>query len=671
VAALTAGYAAAMAHSLFLSGATHNLPTIWIPNAVAVAGLLVLPRRPATALLVIASVLHVALELLAGDPLKFALTITALDAAQVYLTAAVMRALRIPTRIRRYRGLMAIVGVSGVLTAATSIVVNGLLALSMGLSFWTAWSDWITANVLGVIIILPTLLILFDHRHGREFPATWLEVILTVTLTAIAAAALYRWAPDLQVLLFAPVLLSAFRGGLRAVALIVPASLIAAVPAVLARTGVEPALALPALRQAQLLHAVVYAVSLVSALALFRQHRLAALLARRTAAARAAEARARAASQAKSDFLATISHEIRTPLNSILGFTSLVVDQADLTPENQRRLELVGRAGRSLAEIVGDLLDFSKVEAGALELNLAPASPAAVLRDAVAIAAPAAEAKGVDLRIEIALEEAPRFQLDEARLRQVILNLLSNAVKFTPQGQVTARATLNADAGLLRFEVEDTGIGIAPEVQQRLFQRFTQADSSISRRFGGTGLGLAISRAFVTQMGGRIGVVSAQGEGSTFWIELPVQLATAEAAQQSPAQAAALSPDRAPQILLVDDHPLNRELGEAILVLAGCEVATAEDGAEAVVALGRRRFDLVLMDVHMPVMDGLAAARAIRAMPGPEARTPILALTADVLPEQIARCHTAGMNGHVAKPIDRDALIAAVAGALDAQTSAA
>ncbi|WP_374653879.1 ATP-binding protein [Phenylobacterium sp.] len=671
MAALTAGYAAAMAHSLFLSGATHNLPTIWIPNAVAVAGLLVLPRRPATALLVIASVLHVALELLAGDPLKFALTITALDAAQVYLTAAVMRALRIPTRIRRYRGLMAIVGVSGVLTAATSIVVNGLLALSMGLSFWTAWSDWITANVLGVIIILPTLLILFDHRHGREFPATWLEVILTVTLTAIAAAALYRWAPDLQVLLFAPVLLSAFRGGLRAVALIVPASLIAAVPAVLARTGVEPALALPALRQAQLLHAVVYAVSLVSALALFRQHRLAALLARRTAAARAAEARARAASQAKSDFLATISHEIRTPLNSILGFTSLVVDQADLTPENQRRLELVGRAGRSLAEIVGDLLDFSKVEAGALELNLAPASPAAVLRDAVAIAAPAAEAKGVDLRIEIALEEAPRFQLDEARLRQVILNLLSNAVKFTPQGQVTARATLNADAGLLRFEVEDTGIGIAPEVQQRLFQRFTQADSSISRRFGGTGLGLAISRAFVTQMGGRIGVVSAQGEGSTFWIELPVQLATAEAAQQSPAQAAALSPDRAPQILLVDDHPLNRELGEAILVLAGCEVATAEDGAEAVVALGRRRFDLVLMDVHMPVMDGLAAARAIRAMPGPEARTPILALTADVLPEQIARCHTAGMNGHVAKPIDRDALIAAVAGALDAQTSAA
>jgi len=653
-----------MAHSLFLSGATHNLPTIWIPNAVVIAGLLVLPRRPALALLGIASVLHVALELLAGDPLKFALTITALDAVQVYVTAAVMRALRIPTRIRRYRGLVAIVGVSGFLTATTSILVNGLLAASMGLSFWTAWSDWITANLLGVVIILPTLLILFDHRHGREFPATLLEVVLTVVLTAIGAAALYRWAPDLQVLLFAPVLLAAFRGGLRAVALIVPASLIAAVPAVLARTGVEPALALPALRQAQLLHAVVYAVSLVSALALFRQHRLTVLLARRTAAARAA-------SQAKSDFLATISHEIRTPLNSILGFTSLVADQADLTPENQRRLELVGRAGRSLAAIVGDLLDFSKVEAGALELNLAPASPAAVLRDAVAIAAPAADAKGVDLRVEIGFDETPCFQLDEARLRQVILNLLSNAVKFTPQGRVVARAALNTDTDLLRIEVEDTGIGIAPDVQQRLFQRFTQADSSIGRRFGGTGLGLAISRAFVTQMGGRIGVVSAPGEGSTFWIELPVQAAAADAVQPLPAQAASLSPDRAPHILLVDDHPLNRELGEAILVLAGCEVATAQDGAEAVAAMGRRDFDLVLMDVHMPVMDGLAAARAIRAMPGPAARTPILALTADVLPEQIARCHAAGMGGHVAKPIDRDALVAAVARALDTPTSAA
>jgi len=221
---------------------------------------------------------------------------------------------------------------------------------------------------------------------------------------------------------------------------------------------------------------------------------------------------------------------------------------------------------------------------------------------------------------------------------------------------------LGPEAGALRFEVADTGIGIAPDVQARLFQRFTQADSSISRRYGGTGLGLAISKALVRLMGGDIGVDSAPGKGSRFWIALTAAPAEPPVPSAAPVVAADTG---AARVLLVDDHPMNRELGEALLVLAGCEVTTAEDGAQAVEAVRSLDFDVVLMDVHMPGMDGLAATRAIRALAGPMASVPIIALTADVRPEQVAVCRQAGMSDHVGKPIDRDQLLAAVGRALE------
>lgn len=668
LAILTAVYAAALAHSLFLSGATHDIPTIWTANAVVMAGLLLLSRRQGLLLAAAASVLHVVLGVLAGDTLSFTLTITLLDLGQVYAAAELMKRLRMPVRVRDMRGFLTIVAVSSIIAAATNLLVNGVLSLSIGNPFWTGWSSWITSNVLGVVIVLPTLLILFDPRHRGNFPASGLEIALSTTLTAASAAAIFLIEPALQVLLFAPALLGVFRGGPRAAALMIPASLAATIPAVLHRTGLDVEVALLPIRHAELLHVVLYTVCMASALALSRQSRLQTLLVHRNAAARAAQERAQAASQAKSDFLATISHEIRTPLNSILGFAALVADEAELSAENRRRLELVGSAGRSLAEIVGDLLDFAKVEAGALQLNLGPASPSAVLRDAAAIVASSASAKGLALTVHVDPKGDELFQLDGARLRQVLLNLLANAVKFTAEGQVAASLSVGPAAGALRFEVADTGIGIAPDVQSQLFQRFTQADSSIGRSYGGTGLGLAISRALVTQMGGRIGVESAPGRGSTFWIELTAAPAQAIEPTASAAGDATI-PDtaQAPRVLLVDDHPLNRELGEAILTLAGCQVVTAQDGAEALAAAEHGGYDLILMDVHMPVMDGLAATRAIRALPRPAGAVPIVALSADVLPEQVARCRAAGMNGHVAKPIDRDDLIAAVARALEGE----
>lgn len=669
LAVLTLAYAGCMAYSLFLAGAAQRIPTIWTANAVLIGGLLLLSRRQGLALLGLTAVVHVAMELAVGDSPRFVLTITALDILQTAATAAVLRLTRLPIRVRSMRGFLALMAASTGFTAISSVVVNGLLSLSFHGPFWRAWSEWTTSNVLGVAIALPTLLILFDRRHRDSFRVSLSESLLVLMLVLVTAVTVFTADTALQVLLFAPALLAVFRGGPRAAAVLVTGSLAATIPAILYKTGMDPAAAVPPLRQAQIFHLVLYAVCLAAALALSRQARLQALLVRRQATARAAQAKAQAANQAKSEFLATISHEIRTPLNSILGFAALVGEDPGLSAENRRRLDLVERAGRSLAEIVGDLLDFAKVEAGRLDLRPEPASPAALLRDAVAIIAPAAQAKGLALTVDVETtgdgDEAALLALDETRLRQVLLNLLANALKFTAQGQVAARLTLGPAPGDLRFEVADTGIGIAPDVQARLFRRFSQADSSISRSYGGAGLGLAISKALVTQMGGEIGVDSAPGAGSRFWVTLSAQVAAAPAlALALPAPAAEPEPPRPARVLLVDDHPMNRELGHALLTLAGCDVSTAEDGVQALEAAGLGGFDLILMDVHMPGMDGLAAARAIRALPGPPGAVPIVALSADVLPEQIARCRAAGMDDHVAKPIRREDLLAAVGRAL-------
>lgn len=666
LAILTAAYVAGMAYSLFLAGASHHIPTLWTANAVLIAGLLLLNRRQGAILLVLTAALHVAIELSIGDSPRFVLVVTGLDALQATATAALLRLARAPIRVRSMRGFLVLMAASTALTAAGSILVNGLLSISFGGGFWRGWAAWTLSNVLGVAIALPTLLILFDRRHREAFRVSPLEFLLVLALVLATAVAVFAAEASLQVLLFAPALLAVFRGGPRAAAVLVTSSLAATIPTVLHRTGLDPAVARSPLRDAQIFHLVLYAVCLAAALALSQQKRLQALLVRRQAVARAAQAKAQAASQAKSDFLATISHEIRTPLNSILGFAAIVGDDPDLSPENRRRLDLVGRAGRSLAEIVNDLLDFAKVEAGRLDLALAPVSPAALLRDTAAIVAPAAQAKGLPLSVTVDTigegDEAALLALDETRLRQILLNLLANALKFTAEGEVAARLTIGPAPGDLRFEVVDTGIGIAPEVQARLFQRFSQADSSISRSYGGAGLGLAISKALINRMGGEIGVASAPGAGSRFWIALSARVAAPEPA---PAPApAALEAERPPRVLLVDDHPMNRELGHALLTLAGCEVSTADDGAQAVDAARLGGFDLILMDVHMPGLDGLAAARAIRALPPPHGAVPIVALSADVLPDQIARCRAAGMDDHVAKPIRREELVAAVGRAL-------
>ncbi|WP_019905492.1 PAS domain S-box protein [Methylobacterium sp. 77] len=395
------------------------------------------------------------------------------------------------------------------------------------------------------------------------------------------------------------------------------------------------------------------------------------------AALRAATAEAERASAAKSDFLAAMSHEIRTPLNSILGYADLLLEDPSRTPEDRRRLELIQGSGAALLTIVNDVLDFSKIEAGQFTLELLPFPLRDLIENTVEIVRGSALKSPVTIlsRLDGAL---PLFAMGDAnRLRQVLLNLLNNAVKFTPAGSVSLNVTQcgeSAAGPLLRFEVVDTGIGISSEQQEHLFQRFSQVDSSISRRFGGTGLGLAICRRLVSMMDGTIGVTSSPGEGSTFWFTLVLPRAEAAGAVRkqresgTPADGSARdagAPKRA-RILVAEDVPVNQALARAVLELAGHSVEVVGDGAEAVAAIratagGPHAFDLVLMDVQMPGMDGLAATRLIRALPAPACTVPIVAMTANVLPQQIASLTAAGMDDHVGKPFKRDALYAVIA----------
>jgi CheY-like chemotaxis protein len=346
-------------------------------------------------------------------------------------------------------------------------------------------------------------------------------------------------------------------------------------------------------------------------------------------------------------------------LTGVVGFSGLLGEMAGLPPEAQLCVRRITSASQALLSVVNDVLDFSKLEAGQLTLDPQPFDPAAFAREAVEIVAGQAQEKSLALHLELDAALPPCVTADSARLCQILLNLLGNAVKFTAAGRVTVRVMhLAKPAPRLRFEVTDTGSGIPAERLDRLFQRFSQVDGSISRRHGGTGLGLAICRKLTDLMDGQIGVTSRDGAGSTFWFEVsaPVSQAPTSSASEPPV----LSEGRPARLLIVDDLAVNRELVRAMLTPLGHDCVEASSGAEALALAASSAFDLILMDLQMPGMDGLTATRAIRQSGTASAELPILALSANVLPAHVAACKEAGMDDHIAKPIRAAELVTKV-----------
>ena len=662
-AVLLVGYFLVMFAGVFAARTPGDHTVFWAANGVLVAGLLVL--RPRWRLIFMAVCFAANLGLNAWQGLTVALNLTYVIpnvAAAVLVALGARRFCGAALDLSRPKRLAQFTVVSAVSMAA--VVLIGGWTLNTFFHPWDAPVDgpiWFIGDFLGLMLSAPAMLMLMQRRRlqaSAGFGERSAILTLIVGATALGCA---RADLPLLYLVYPVLLLAAFRLGAAWIYLAVYLS--ASVATFMTVNGYGPLAAIdPVIQDTNLRPIQLFAASLLlaavpAASALAERERNARRLARREAAARDAHRRAEAAIASKASFLAMMSHEIRTPLNAVIGFSQILNEQDDLTEETRRKVGLIGRSSRVLKDLVNDLLDFSKMDAGKFDLSPVPDRLQVTLEDAVAIVRDGAEDKGLTVRLESNAAPDAGHVFDGARLRQVLLNLLSNAIKFTAHGEIvlSCAVTPGETADVVEIAVRDTGMGIPEDKLPMLFQAFTQVDASIGRQHGGTGLGLAISQSLVQLMGGKI-TVESNAAGSTFRFTLELERAgiVEDGVGSGEIERGAY------RVLVVDDHPVNREIACLMLRTAGHEAEAVEDGPSAIEAVQTGDFDIVLLDIRMPGMDGFQVARAIRALPDRRAMTPILAVSADTVADQMANYVAAGMNGHVSKPINQMGLLDAI-----------
>ena len=671
------------------SAVTFDAIAIWLSNGILAAALLQLHRRPALAVLTACFAINLFSNVIRGDAGMLLWLNALMNMGEAFLCAFLARRVcGAALDMRRPKRLLTFVAFSAVPAVVVTTAVGFSLVMGMrgmGLSTAAVFKiyTFVSVELLGLLLVTPVLLLVARaHRFEGMTRARAPEAIGLFLLMLVVTTAVF-WQDNLSIayLTFPPMLLISLRLSptKTAVALILLAGITGAAtltghgPVHLTRLtevagleGVSPMLRRLGIYNLYLL-AMVATILPISTL-MTERRRLEARLRARTLAAQEARRAAEDSAAARSRFLAMMSHELRTPLNGVAGFADVLASRPGLDAVAVRQARQIRRSSDGLLMLVEDILDFAR---GDDTLTTEPLDLAAVARETVAPGLAAAEARGLSLIIDDRLPSHARFTADRRALRQALHPLVANAVKFTERGEVVVRLDRAGDGVCIR--VSDTGCGIEPSTLPDLFEAFAQGDASIRRNHSGMGLGLALAARHVRRMGGRIDVDSRVGEGSTFILNLPFERTADVVDEIRPAEASAPAEDcgRAPSVLVVDDHPVNREVARIMLEAFGCEVVEVYDGQQALDAVAEQVFDLVLMDVRMPNMDGLEATRRIRAMPGAAGALYIVAMTADAMPEDVNLCLDAGMNAHMAKPINQAGLLSMVSLALSGDLPAA
>ncbi|RZJ04805.1 MAG: response regulator [Brevundimonas sp.] len=658
---------------------TFDAVAVWLSNGILAAALLQLKRREAVAVLTACFTINLLSNMVRGDPGVLLWLNALMNMGEAFLAAVLARRfcgaaldMRRPRRLLAF-GLYACLPAVAV-TAAYGFAIFSLLRDYPAVIWAFRIYAFMAMELLGLFLVTPILLLIARaHRfHGMAVASRTEAVALFAVMIAVTAAVFWQGAAPILFLTFPPMLLISLRLTPRKTALAL--ILMAGVSGVATLTGHGPVQLTQLTGWAELdaippmmrrlgvynlyLLAMVVTVLPISTM-MTERRQLEAKLRARTLAAQQARREAEDAAAARARFLAMMSHEMRTPLNGVAGFADVLAARPGLDAESVRQARQIRESSDGLLMLVEDILDFARGDHG---LSLEPVDLVAIAHEAGQPHRAAAEARGLTITLDNRLPPRARFVADHLAVRQALHQLIANAVKFTDQGGVTVR--LDRDGAEILLQVADTGCGIAPDVLPRLFQAFDQGDASVRRNHSGAGLGLALAARHARRMGGDIAVDSRPGQGATFTLRLPLSAAPdAPVAQDRPAAVARDAGDRAPRVLVVDDHPVNREVARVMLEAFGCEVVEACDGQEALDAVVQGDFDVVLMDVRMPRMDGLEATRRLRACPASRDLA-VVAMTADAMPEDVIRCLSAGMNGHMAKPINQLALFDVVQRAL-------